>query len=78
MENDSIETKVIKAVFGEQAYKVPISSVKSMIGHLIAAAGVTEFITCVLAIRDGIIPPTTNLDTPDPECDLDYVPKRAA
>ena len=76
-ENDSIETKVIKAVFGEWAYHVPVSSVKSMFGHLIAAAGVVEFITCVLAIRDQILPPTMNLDNPDPECDLDYVPNRA-
>ena len=76
MENDSIETHVIKTVFGEQTYKVPISSVKSMLGHLIAAAGVVELITCVLAIRDGICPPTTNLKTKDPQCDLDYVPNQ--
>ncbi len=73
-ENDSIETKVIKSVFGDHAYKVPISSVKSMLGHLIAAAGVVEFITCILAIRDQIIPPTTNLTSPDRDLDLDYVP----
>jgi len=72
-ENDSVETLVIKRVFGEQAYQVPISSVKSMLGHLIAAAGVVEFITCVLAIRDQILPPTMNLSTPDPALDLDYV-----
>jgi 3-oxoacyl-[acyl-carrier-protein] synthase II len=73
-ENDSIETRVIKSVFGDYAYNVPISSVKSMLGHLIAAAGVVEFITCVLAIRDQIIPPTTNLTSPDRDLDLDYVP----
>ena len=75
-ENDSIETHVIKSVFGERAYKIPVSSVKSMLGHLIAAAGVVELITCILAIRDNIIPPTTNLNTPDPQCDLDYVPAK--
>ncbi len=75
-ENDSIETKVVKAVFGEHAYKIPVSSVKSMLGHLIAAAGVVELITCILAIRDQVLPPTTNLKTPDPECDLDYVPNQ--
>ncbi len=73
-ENDSIETKVIRSVFGERAYQIPVSSVKSSLGHLIAAAGVTELITCILAIRDQIIPPTINLNTPDPDCDLDYVP----
>jgi 3-oxoacyl-[acyl-carrier-protein] synthase II len=76
LENDSIETKVIKSVFGSHAFNVPVSSVKSMLGHLIAAAGVVEFITCILAIRDQIIPPTTNLNTPDAECDLDYVPNK--
>jgi 3-oxoacyl-[acyl-carrier-protein] synthase II len=75
-ENDSIETHVIKTVFGTHAYNVPISSVKSMLGHLIAAAGVVELITCILAIRDGIIPPTTNLNNPDPSLDLDYVPNK--
>jgi len=73
MENDSVETLVTKRVFGDQAYKIPVSSVKSMLGHLIAAAGVVEFITCVLAIRDHILPPTMNLFTPDPELDLDYI-----
>jgi 3-oxoacyl-[acyl-carrier-protein] synthase II len=73
-ENDSIETKAIKAVFKERAKQVPVSSIKSMMGHLIGAAGAAELITCVLAIRDGIIPPTINLNDPDPQLDLDYVP----
>jgi len=76
-ENDKIETLAIKAVFGDVGRKVPVSSIKSMLGHLIAAAGVCELITCVLAIRDGIIPPTTNYASPDPLCDLDYVPNQA-
>jgi 3-oxoacyl-[acyl-carrier-protein] synthase II len=73
-QNDQVETKAIRQVFGEYADKVPVSSVKSMLGHLIAAAGATELITCVLALRDQVIPPTTNYHTPDPACDLDYVP----
>ena len=73
-QNDSTETKAVKAVFGDRARSVPISSVKSQLGHLIAAAGATELITCILAIRDQVLPPTMNLHTPDPECDLDYVP----
>jgi 3-oxoacyl-[acyl-carrier-protein] synthase II len=75
-ENDSIETKAIKAVFKEKAKSVPASSVKSMLGHLIGAAGAAELITCVLAIRDNIVPPTMNLNDPDPELDLDYVPNK--
>ncbi|MCD6378286.1 MAG: beta-ketoacyl-[acyl-carrier-protein] synthase family protein [Planctomycetes bacterium] len=73
-QNDTVETKAIKAVFGEFAYKVPISSIKSSLGHLIAAAGVVEAISCVLAIRDQILPATMNLKIPDPQCDLDYIP----
>jgi 3-oxoacyl-[acyl-carrier-protein] synthase II len=72
--NDSIETLAIKRTFGAAAYKVPISSTKSMMGHLIAAAGSVEAIVCLLTIRDGIVPPTINLDHPGPDCDLDYIP----
>jgi 3-oxoacyl-[acyl-carrier-protein] synthase II len=73
-ENDAIETLAIKTVFQERARQVPASSVKSMMGHLIGAAGAAELITCVLAIRDGIVPATINLHDPDPKLDLDYVP----
>jgi len=72
--NDRTETRAIKEAFGPYAYRVPISSTKSMTGHLIGAAGAIEAAFCTLAIRDGIIPPTINLHHPDPECDLDYVP----
>jgi len=75
--NDLSETKAIKAALGEQSKKVPISSNKSMFGHLLGAAGAVEAIFTILTIRDGIIPPTINYDTPDPECDLDYVPNIA-
>ena len=75
--NDKVESLAIKQVFGEQAYKIPVSSTKSMMGHLIAAAGVTEAIWCLLALRDNAIPPTINYETPDPDCDLDYCPNEA-
>ena len=75
--NDRVETAAIKGGLGEKARDVPISSIKSMMGHLIAAAGSVEAITCLLAIRDGAVPPTINYETPDPDCDLDYVPNEA-
>jgi 3-oxoacyl-[acyl-carrier-protein] synthase II len=75
--NDKHETKAIKAALGEDAFRVPISSSKSMTGHLLGAGGALEAAICVMAMREGIIPPTINLDEPDPECDLDYTPNRA-
>lgn len=75
--NDKYETMAVKEVFGEYAYKMPVSSTKSVTGHLLGAAGAVEAIFSVKAITDGIIPPTMNLETPDPECDLDYVPNKA-
>ena len=75
--NDISETRAIKAALGEHSRSVAVSSNKSMIGHLLGAAGAVEAIFTVLAIRDGVIPPTVNLDAPDPECDLDYVPNKA-
>jgi len=75
--NDISETKGIKSIFGEYAFKVPISSTKSMTGHLLGGAGVVEAIYSILTIKNGLIPPTINYEFPDPECDLDYVPNRA-
>ncbi len=75
--NDKLETLAIKSVFGPYAYELPISSTKSMTGHLLGAAGAVEAAACVLALQHGIIPPTAHLETPDPECDLDYVPNTA-
>ncbi|UCD08411.1 MAG: beta-ketoacyl-[acyl-carrier-protein] synthase family protein [Dehalococcoidales bacterium] len=72
--NDEAETKALKILFGKQAYKIPISSNKSMIGHLACAAGAVEAIGAVMTVKEGIIPPTINYETPDPDCDLDYVP----
>ena len=75
--NDVTETRAIKQVFGQYAYKVPVTATKSMLGHTLGAAGAMSALAAVLSIRDGIVPPTTNLETPDPECDLDYVPNVA-
>jgi len=75
--NDKVETMAIKRVFGEHAYRIPISSTKSMTGHLLGAAGGIEAAACVLSITHGMIPPTINYEYPDPECDLDYVPNKA-
>jgi 3-oxoacyl-[acyl-carrier-protein] synthase II len=74
---DAIETKAIKHVFGEQAYRIPVSSTKSMTGHLLGAAGGIEAVFSILALHHGVLPPTINLDHPDPACDLDYVPNTA-
>ena len=75
--NDKTETFAIKKVFGRRAYKIPISSTKSMIGHLLGGASVVEFAATVLSMQEGFIHPTINYETPDPECDLDYVPNTA-
>jgi 3-oxoacyl-[acyl-carrier-protein] synthase II len=75
--NDKNETQAIKAVFGEQAYRIPISSTKSMTGHLLGAAGAIEALICVNVLHDAVLPPTINYEFPDPECDLDYVPNHA-
>lgn len=75
--NDQSETRAIKAAFGEKAYQIPISSTKSMTGHMMGATGALEVIFCIQAIRDGVLPPTIHYQTPDPECDLDYIPNQA-
>jgi len=75
--NDAMETKAIKAVFGEHAKSLAISSTKSMTGHMLGAAGGAELASACLAIKNGIIPPTINYETPDPDCDLDYVPNKS-
>jgi beta-ketoacyl-acyl-carrier-protein synthase II len=75
--NDQSETRAIKAAFGELAYRIPISSTKSMTGHMMGATGALEAAFCVQAIRDGVLPPTIHYETPDPECDLDYIPNKA-
>jgi 3-oxoacyl-[acyl-carrier-protein] synthase II len=74
---DSIETRAIRDLFGAHADRLAVSSTKSMHGHLLGAAGGLEAAICALALRDGVLPPTINLDDPDPECDLDYVPHEA-
>jgi 3-oxoacyl-[acyl-carrier-protein] synthase II len=75
--NDANETQAIKKIFGEHAFKLPISSTKSMTGHLLGAAGAVEGVFSALALQHGIIPPTINYENPDPQCDLDYVPNQA-
>jgi 3-oxoacyl-[acyl-carrier-protein] synthase II len=75
--NDKLETAAVKRLLGDHAYKVPMSSTKSMVGHMLGAAGAVEAIVCLLAMRDGVMPPTINYENPDPDCDLDYIPNSA-
>jgi 3-oxoacyl-(acyl-carrier-protein) synthase len=75
--NDQSETRAVKHAFGEKAYQIPISSTKSMTGHMMGATGALEAIFCVQAVRAGVLPPTIHYETPDPECDLDYIPNEA-
>jgi 3-oxoacyl-[acyl-carrier-protein] synthase II len=75
--NDKGETSAIKMVFGQQAYKIPVSSTKSMTGHLLGASGTLEAVVCAQVLRENLLPPTINYETPDPVCDLDYVPNQA-
>jgi 3-oxoacyl-(acyl-carrier-protein) synthase len=75
--NEKYETLAIKGAMGEQAYRVPISSTKSMTGHMLGAAGSMEAIFCIKALHEGIVPPTINQEVPDPDCDLDYIPNEA-
>jgi len=76
-QGDLCETQAVKTVFGEHAKKIAVSSTKGATGHMLGAAGAVEMSVCVLAIKHGIVPPTINYQTPDPECDLDYVPNKA-
>jgi 3-oxoacyl-[acyl-carrier-protein] synthase II len=77
LQNDAVETAAIKSVFGERAYAIPVSSTKSMHGHLLGAAGALEFVIAVMCLKCAAVPPTMHLDSPDPACDLDYVVGRA-
>ncbi len=72
--NDRVESLALKQAMGDHAYQTPVSSTKSMMGHLIAAAGATELIICLKVLAEGVLPPTINYETPDPDCDLDYIP----
>jgi 3-oxoacyl-[acyl-carrier-protein] synthase II len=74
---DLVETRAFKGTFGAQAYNIPVSSIKSMIGHAMGAASAMQVVSSCLTLQHGVIPPTINLETPDPECDLDYVPRKA-